>query len=426
MNFQNKDLAALVLSGPYDATRLSQIEAKLRDHKTLTFSRLPTGLFSASSANDPSTGYANVWVRDNVYVAYAHYMNGQINIAADVARALLRFFSQSRQRFEDIIGGNVSPQDVNRRPHVRFDGNRLSEISQERWSHAQNDALGYFLWLYSTLAGHGHVPLNDQAISILALFPRYFDAVRFWQDEDSGHWEENRKISASSIGVVVAGLKALLLLTEQIPDTLFHQKCQPEVINRLLESGVTALNQILPHECAELSPEKNRRYDAALLFLLYPLDVLNGAMAELVLHDVHRFLQGEIGIRRYLGDSYWAPDYDRLPPAERTRDYSEDVAERDKLLERIGDEAQWCIFDPILSALYGCRYLVSGSSTDLNWQHSHFNRALAQITPSWQCPELYYLHEGQYVPNPHSPLQWTQANLVVALKALRASNQRSL
>ena len=49
------------------------------------------------------------------------------------------------------------------------------------------------------------------------------------------------------------------------------------------------------------------------------------------------------------GDSYWAPDYDsRLSEADRTRDYSEDIESRNRLLERPGDEAQWCIFDLLI------------------------------------------------------------------------------
>lgn len=36
------------------------------------------------------------------------------------------------------------------------------------------------------------------------------------------------------------------------------------------------------------------------------------------------------GVRRYLGDSYWAPDYEaRLSAADRTRDFSDDLAARD-------------------------------------------------------------------------------------------------
>jgi hypothetical protein len=48
-------------------------------------------------------------------------------------------------------------------------------------------------------------------------------------------------------------------------------------------------------------------------------------------------------------------------------------------------------------------------------QVEHFNRSLSQVTADWRCPELYYLRRGEYVPNPHVPLQWTQANLLVAL-----------
>lgn len=427
MRFQNPKLAALIPSGHYRANDLSRIEAELRSHGTLTFARLPSGLFSASSAGESiaSSGYANVWVRDNVYVAYAHHVSAQTPVAAGVARALIKFFDHHRCRFEEIISGAVDPQDVFKRPHVRFDGHGLEEISNQRWPHAQNDALGYFLWLYAQLAYGGHVALDEPAVSMLALFPRYFEAIRFWQDEDSGHWEEVRKISASSIGAVVAGLDALLLLARERA-TAFQ--CEPfgaRLVNataHLLERGRTALEDILPHECAQLSPGKNRRYDAALLFLLFPLDVVEGPMADLLLHDVNRFLKGEFGIRRYLGDSYWAPDYeDRLPAGERTRDFSEDMEVRDVLLERIGDEAQWGLFDPILSAYYGRRFLETRSSSDIEQQTLHFNRALAQITESWRCPELYYLRRGGYVPNPHVPLQWTQANLVLALEAMRAT-----
>lgn len=431
MPFQNTELAALIPSGHYRASDLSRIEAELRRHGTLTFARLPSGLFSASPAGESiaSSGYANVWARDNVYVAYAHHVSAQTPVAAGVARALLKFFDRHRSRFDGIISGAVDPQDVSKRPQVRFDGHALTEISNQPWPHAQNDALGYFLWLYAQLAERRHVALDEPAVATLALFPRYFEAIRFWQDEDSGHWEEARKISASSIGTVVAGLNALLLLVRNRATELQRQPFGENLVNGtadltadLIERGRTALAAILPHECAQLSPSKNRRYDAAPLFLLFPLDVVKGPMADLLLHDVNRFLKGEFGIRRYLGDSYWAPDYEaRLPAGERTRDFSEDMEVRDALLERIGDEAQWCLFDPILSAYYGHRFLETRSSSDIEHQTLHFNRALAQVTESWRCPELYYLRCGEYVPNPHVPLQWTQANLVLALAAMRAT-----
>jgi Glycosyl hydrolases family 15 len=423
LTFHNQTLASLVPDGDYRAGDLARIEAALHDHGTLRFSRLASGLFSASSAGEAiaGSGYANVWVRDNVYVAFAHQVIGDIAVAAGVARALIAFFGLSRHRFLDVISGTADPEDVSRRPHVRFDGSRLSELSEE-WAHAQNDALGYFLWLYSRLALTGKVPLEADAVATLALFPRYFEALRFWQDEDSGHWEEARKVSASSIGTVVAGLEAFLTLQRSAEHAGW-----PEGLARLtgglVERGRLALDDILPQECAQISPARNRRYDAALVFLLFPLEVVaSEAMVDLLLHDVSRFLTDDHGIRRYLGDSYWAPDYDtRLSPADRTRDFSSDVAARDALLAHIGDEAQWSLFDPMLSAYWGHRFLKTGSVSDRDRQILHLNRSLAQISDAWNCPELYYLQNGRYVPNPHAPLQWTQANLLVALHVMRRS-----
>lgn len=166
----------------------------------------------------------------------------------------------------------------------------------------------------------------------------------------------------------------------------------------------------------------NRRYDAALLFLVHPLGVVTGSVANQIVGDVQRVLAGPYGIRRYLGDSYWAPDYDlRVAPAERTRDYSDDPWARDALLERPGDEAQWCLFDPVLAAHFGARYQKTRDRSDLEQQLHCFERSLAQITQDWRCPELYYLRNGAYVPGPHTPLLWTVANLSVAPASMKNS-----
>lgn len=426
MTFRNSALSRLVPEGNYRPSDLARIEAALREHQTLSFVRLPSGLYSASSAGESiaSTGYANVWVRDNIYVAFAHHVAGSPQAATDVVQALISFFDRYRHRFDDIISGAADPQQVSKRPHVRFDGRTLSEIGEERWAHAQNDALGYFLWLASKLALASALTPDAPAASVLTRLVRYLEAIRFWQDEDSGHWEEQRKISASSIGVVVAGLEAFAALLRQCGD--WRRECGPDsegLASSLAERGRQALAGILPSECVQLESGRNRRYDAALVFLLFPLNVITDEdTVNLVLHDVGKYLTGEHGIRRYLGDSYFAPDYEtRLSETDRTRDFSDDLAARDALLTRIGDEAQWCLFDPILSAYYGRRYLESRSVADRERQFVHFNRSLAQITSDWQCAELYYLRHGEYVANPHIPLQWTQANLLVAIDALRAT-----
>ncbi len=123
-----------------------------------------------------------------------------------------------------------------------------------------------------------------------------------------------------------------------------------------------------------------------------------------------------MGIRRYIGDSYWCADYRELfPPEERSGDFSEDLERRGRFLKE-GQEAQWCIFDPIMSAIYGNRYLRSGIASDLERQIAHFNRSLGQITGTLQCPEAYFLERDESVPNDNTPLLWTQANLWLALK----------
>ena len=72
-----------------------------------------------------------------------------------------------------------------------------------------------------------------------------------------------------------------------------------------------------------------------------------------------------------------------------------------------------------MSASHGARARRSGAAAARARQVAYFNRALAQVTESWSCPELYHHRDGALVPGPHTPLLWTQANLRLALAALR-------
>lgn len=404
--------------------------AFLNVHRTLRFDALPTGLYPAAgvdAAMATRSGYGNVWVRDNVYVALACETAGRPDAARRVAEAIAAFYRKYRRRFEEIIHGEADPALSMNRPQVRFEGNTLSEIP-DRWAHAQNDALGYFLWLYCRLAASDDSMTPDG--ELLGLFVSYFRTIRYWEDEDSGHWEETRKIQASSIGAVVAGLRALqaLLRTRgSIAQQRGARVLDADELAPLIAAGERALENILPAECIQPDPSKYRRYDAALLFLIYPLDVVHDAMAQRIVCEVLENLQGEFGIRRYLGDSYWTADYkDKVPAHERTADVSERQEERDALA-RPGEEAQWCIFDPIVSVIAGRRYLRTGDPADLERQTHHLNRALGQLTgPECRqgellCPEAYYLEHDRYVPNDHVPLLWTQANLRLALDAMQRS-----
>jgi hypothetical protein len=337
---------------------------------------------------------------------------------ADAAvSALARFFCNHSRRFKDIIDGAVDPSDVRLRPNVRLDGVTLSEIEQ-KWAHAQNDALGYFLWLYCQRVATKSITADA---AMLEMFVLYFERIEYWRDPDSGHWEEARKVEASRIGPVVAGLIQLRRLHDnKLVAASGRPALSPDRLGALIAKGQDALKGLLPWESLGPPDERARRYDAALLFLVYPLGVVDRTMADTICEDVATHLQGDFGIKRYLGDSYWTEDYkDKLPPSERTADFSDRQKERDALAVP-GMEAQWCIFDPILSAIWGQRYEKTKSSADLRRQIHFFNRSLGQITEgsrpqdNLKCPEAYYVQHGKHVPNDNVPLLWTQANLLTA------------
>ena len=97
------------------------------------------------------------------------------------------------------------------------------------------------------------------------------------------------------------------------------------------------------------------------------------------------------------------------------------MSARDSLLKPGQEEAQWCLFDPIVSIIHGCRFRATGDRRDLDRQREALRRSLSQLTPpgsrfgGYRCPESYFLELGEYVPNDITPLLWTQANLRLAL-----------
>ena len=414
----------------YRADDVRAITQHLIAHGTFQFPTLSSGLFSAALAQSQDleyTGYQNVWVRDNIHIAHHFHVLGEHDRAVRAVAAITRFMHSQRNKLRDIIVGKADKQNVMLRPHIRFDGDKLCEVS-ETWAHAQNDAIGYWLWLASKLAREGHWQPTGDDIKLFSNFVQYLEAIRFWEDEDSGHWEEARKVEASSVGAATAGLISLrdyflTMASAQMPlgatKSFIDQTCRRA--EGLIENGQAALKAILPSECVQPDPAKQRRYDSALLFLIYPLQIIDGDMAETIVTDVVTQLLGPYGVRRYLGDSYWCADYKKLlDPANRTVDVSEDMSARDRLLQP-GGEAQWCIFDPIISIIHGLRYQQTGDVGQLELQLDHLNRSLRQLTtdggpfPALRCPESYYRENGVWGPNDITPLLWTQANLRLAL-----------
>ncbi len=434
MPFLHNDRIAQLVKTKYNVQDLRDIRMLLQERGTFHFPALDNGLFPAAivAASTEYTGYAAVWVRDNVYVAYAHYIMGETDIALKTINCLMQYFHKHKIRFENIINSQVDPDRVMERPHIRFNGKNLEEINQS-WEHAQNDALGYFLWFYCKLVDDRILQPSQQDIETLALFPLYFEAISYWADEDSGHWEEARKVEASSIGVVIASLQALKELIN-IKSSIITHACQYkdklitiELLDDLTQKGVEALKTILPSECIQSG--KERRYDSALLFLIYPLQVIDSEVADRILDDIIDNLQGKYGIYRYLGDSFWCRDYEDIPENIRTTISTEReqwLKENGRAL-RDGEEAQWCIFDSIISTIFGVKFQKTKQAKFLEQQTFYLNRSLGQITAEdskiggFKCPELYYLKGADYVANDATPLLWTQANLSIALKVMEQS-----
>lgn len=414
-----------------DADSVADLRKFLRAQGTFEFPVLPGGLYSAaagSGADFEASGYRSVWVRDNMQIAWALYRAERQSAAA--VRCVLtvaEFYRRQQHRFVDIVQGSADAQDPMNRPHIRFNGSDLTELP-EKWAHAQNDALGYFLWLTCRLAQDGCLPLSQMPWDVLDLLLRYWQQIGVWQDEDSGHWEEVRKVAASSIGCALAGLRELSGLLQSSGEVRAAAEAAGlpfSLLPALQEQCRTALLKILPAECVQPDPAKNRRYDAALLFLIWPLDIVGDCeLEDRIIEDVRTQLLGQHGIRRYPGDSYWCADYRQLLSADqRTADFSDSLDARDRLL-RPGLEAQWCIFDPILSCIFGERYRRSGSAHDLQQQLWHASRSLQQLTPAdsrfpqYRCPESWFCERGEWIPNDITPLLWTQGNLLQALQLL--------
>jgi len=416
----------------YGLADLDAIEGVLAGWGVTELPSLPNGLYAAvarPAAGTEYTGYGHTWVRDTVHVAHVVWERGDVASAARTAGALRAWFLRQAPRFERCIRGEADLADPMQRPHVRFVGATLEE-SPQWWPHAQNDALGYGLWFLARAALSGLLPLDDASAEMLLRFPRYFAAVRFTTDRDSGHWEEGRKVNASSIGTVLAGLLALRGLLRARPALASREGAA--LVEPLLAEGRAALAALLPDESrGNADPRQDRRADAALLFLLHPLRIVLDDKAGAIVARVEQDLVGPLGIRRYVGDSYWCADYKRhFDESVRTAGFGADLADRDARLIA-GTEAQWCPFDPVLSCWHGGRFLATHDLWHRERQAWHWNRALGQITGAeaaageGRCPEAFWMPDSRepsrWEPNDDTPLLWTQAALVSALGAMRAT-----
>lgn len=412
----------------------AELRQLLTDAGALRFQAYPSGLFPASDL-PPELGDATemnmAWFRDNAHVANALYESGQHELALPVGRAMLTVLHANRALLDDVVSGRNPYQ----RLPVRVRG---ADLAKDREARRQNDSTGYAFWFVSKLIADGAMQATPEDLDTLAQTVRYLKAIELWHDADEGHWEEDRRIHASSIGVAVAGLReAQRAFGSQDAELPFDEMIAKgsDALYRILDSGVTDLPP--DGDLAEPAPPSigdnpnafnilHRKYDAALLFLVKPLGVLDDAHAQKVVADVEQHLVRAHGTARYEGDTYWSPRFPYIMSIEeRTRAAEGRIEARNQKAEGIAytqTEAQWTLFDSLLSEYYGERYAQTGSDDDRAKQLHYLNRSLAQfvMTPEGpRLPESFYYEfdngEFQWIPNDHTPLLWSQANLLRAL-----------
>ena len=183
---------------------------------------------------------------------------------------------------------------------------------------------------------------------------------------------------------------------------------------------------------------RSRNYDAAVLFLDQPLGVLTPYWADRVVTGIEENLVRPKGVIRYPGDTYWMPMFPEIMSVEeRTHSAVGRLEMRNRSAAGVsyaGVEAQWTLFDPLLSRHWGRRYEQTGDSAQLDKQLQFLNRSLSQLVTKdgmLFAPEAYYRNyhtkmtesgpTDGWIPNDHMPLLWTQANILLALLAFEQS-----
>lgn len=315
--------------------------------------RLPNGAYLASLSQD----YNYVWIRDVCY-AVLPFLHTPSDRFEKAYHAMFDLFHTYEWKINIHI--DKKPYYLFEYIHSRYSKD-LKEIHQE-WGHAQNDAIGAFLWGVGEGVKHGQkVIRHDKDLQILQKLVDYLECLQYWQAKDNGMWEENMELHASSIGACVAGLHAVKMLVTVKPE--------------LIQQGELALQKLLPRE----SVTKNT--DLALLSLIFPYRIVDRKMALSIITNITNQLEREHGCIRYQDDQY----------------YNE------------GKEAEWCFGFPWLGICYKELGMIDKAI-------EYANKTERIIPDNWEIPELYI--GGKNQPNGNTPLAWAVAMSYLLLKEI--------
>src|SRR3989344_2177483 len=248
-----------------------------------------SGLFAASKKGEGS-GYDKAWLRDNFYECLAFEVLGDYDTVRKTYRAILDIFLKHEYKIDHAIAKR--PEHTHEYIHPRYHPETFDEFWEE-WGNKQNDSIGCILFEIGDLHRRGVQLLeseDDRRIAQKLVW--YLSTLEYWHDADSGMWEENQEIHASSVGACVAGLK----MARHIEGV--------EVPEDLIVKGEAVLRKMLPRE------SKTKFVDLALLSLIWPYDVVSTEEAEIILLNVEYHLLRERGVIRDKGDKYYNANED--------------------------------------------------------------------------------------------------------------------
>ncbi|MDR3571983.1 MAG: glycoside hydrolase family 15 protein [Candidatus Pacebacteria bacterium] len=330
-----------------------------------------SGLFAASKKGE-GEGYDKAWLRDNFYECLAFEVLGDYDIVRKTYRAILDIFKKHEYKIDYAI--SKKPEYTHQYIHPRYNPQTFDEYWEE-WGNKQNDSIGCILFEIGKLEKEkpGLLVQSDDDRRVLQKLVWYLSTLQYWHDPDSGMWEENEEVHASSVGACLAGLMSI------------RDVQGIEVPEELIERGKITLDSILPRE------SKGKFVDLALLSLIWPYNVVDSAQTKVILDHVEYHLLRERGVIRYKGDRYYNKNEDGW-----------------------SEEAEWTFGLSWLSIIYE-------KLSDKEKAKEYLERA-KETSTKLGLPELYFSNSTKY--NDNTPLGWSESLFIVALHEVNAKRLR--
>ena len=331
--------------------------------KILKGLRHKSGLFLASKPS-VTTGYDKAWLRDNFYECMAFEVLNDWETVRQTYRAILDIFHKHEFKIDHAI--KQKPTYVYEYIHPRYNPETFDEFWEE-WGNKQNDSIGCILFKIGELEHIRKIKILDseEDYRVIQKLVNYLASLEYWQDSDSGVWEESQEVHASSIGACVAGLEMIKNL-EGI-----------EVPEDLIKKGYATLARLLPRE------SEKKFVDLALLSLIWPYEVTTKRQTEEILKNIEYHLLKRRGVIRYKGDAY----YNKNP-------------------DNFSEEAEWTFGLAWLAIIYS-------KLGDEKKAQKFLDKSILTQTKRNEIPELYYSNTDK--PNENTPLGWSESLFITAL-----------